>query len=75
MTYRTTRYETFDPRSVAHYPKSACEKMGTPWIYDGFSEDIPGSDSDSDFDAENPDSALSDMAYIDDDEDYEDTVW
>jgi hypothetical protein len=75
VTSRTTRYETFDPRSVAHYSKSACERMETPWIYDGLCEDISGNDSDTDFDAENPDSALSNMVYIDDDEDYEDAVW
>lgn len=68
MTCRTAHYETFNPRSVAHYSKSACDKMETPWIYDS------GGDSGLDLGADHPDSTLSNMAYIDDDEEYEDTV-
>lgn len=74
MTCRTAHYETFNPRSVAHYSKSACDKMETPWIYDSLSETISGGDFGLDLGADHPDSTLSNMAYIDDDDEYEDTV-
>ncbi|KAF9460340.1 hypothetical protein BDZ94DRAFT_1284000 [Collybia nuda] len=71
VTCRTARYETFNPRSTAHYSKSACDKMETPWISDSLSETISGSEYGSDLDFENPDST---MVYIDDDDEYEDVV-
>lgn len=68
VTCRTARYETFNPRSVAPYSKSACDKMETPWIYDAPSDSGTG-DSGSDLGADPLD------LNIDDDDEFEDTVW
>ena len=70
-TGKTVRYETFVPRSKAPYSKSACDKLQTGWI-SSESDEIsdPGSLSDS----ENPDLNLPSSSYIDDDDEFADTV-
>ncbi|KAF8896693.1 hypothetical protein BD779DRAFT_1497292 [Infundibulicybe gibba] len=70
-TNHTVRYETFLPQGPVSYSKVGCEKLEQPWISGDCDGEVSQDDTNPDL---GPQNLGASVTYIDNDEEYHDTV-